>query len=358
MSDFDSPTGDDTTHRTLLASLYLDDEATADERALVETDPDGPAEVERLGEVRTVLAAAIETPTLSEREAHLASALDVWARTSTDHTGEGTPALGVDGAAGAAVTTPASSSDTGRNRRPSRSRWVTSQWVLGVAAALVLVAGVGAVLAGVLGSGDDSNEAAVEVADEGGASDGGDALDEAVAAEVADENTNASIDPTQDLSEDAAIGSDEFAQNGADTESTDAMEDSATEEAEATSEGETEATSRESADDTADTAPAPPLEVALMPLDDLEQLATFANFPFRSIDGDAPATTQNVDFEPPVGSCAAELGIERIVDAALYQGAEVTVGVDLPSGEVFAYTEPDCDVVARTTLSNDPNNGS
>ena len=40
---------------TLLASSYLDGDVTADERALVETDPDALAEVERLRSVRALL---------------------------------------------------------------------------------------------------------------------------------------------------------------------------------------------------------------------------------------------------------------------------------------------------------------
>ena len=66
---------DPTDDLTLLASAYLDGEATPDERALVETSVDALAEVERLARVRTVLEATVEPVALAAREAHLAAAL-------------------------------------------------------------------------------------------------------------------------------------------------------------------------------------------------------------------------------------------------------------------------------------------
>ena len=78
---------DPTDDLTLLASAYLDGEATPDERALVETSVDALAEVERLARVRTVLEATVEPVSLAAREAHLAAALDVWER-MRDSTGD------------------------------------------------------------------------------------------------------------------------------------------------------------------------------------------------------------------------------------------------------------------------------
>ena len=123
---------------TLLASAYLDDEATLDERALVETSQETLDEVERLGRVRTVLAATVEPVSLAAREAHLAAALDVWERMTTADGSGDTPS--VDAVAAAALSTPRSGRD---GRRSQRSGWATAPWFLGAAASLVLVAGVG-----------------------------------------------------------------------------------------------------------------------------------------------------------------------------------------------------------------------
>jgi len=148
---------------TLLASSYLDGDVTADERALVETDPDALAEVERLRSVRALLG-DVEPPMISLREAQLAAALDAWDRLpAAERTGarrDRTP-LGIDAAAAAgaaSVTAP-----TPLNNR----RWQTStRWLTGAAAAMVLVLAGGVALQ--LGSADDSDsssEAGAGVAD-------------------------------------------------------------------------------------------------------------------------------------------------------------------------------------------------
>ena len=158
---------DDQIHEnSLLASAYLDGEATPDERALVETSPDTLAEVDALSQVRTVLAATAPTASLSEREAHLSNALDVWERMSDlERSGEATPADGVDAAAAAALITPMSTSE-GRRARGGRSKGRrsggsgASQWLLGAAATLVVVAGGAAVVRGILDEDPGSNDVA------------------------------------------------------------------------------------------------------------------------------------------------------------------------------------------------------
>ena len=58
----------------LLASLYLDGEATVDERALAESDPDVMSEVARLAALQ-VAVRDVEPPTTSVREHAIASAM-------------------------------------------------------------------------------------------------------------------------------------------------------------------------------------------------------------------------------------------------------------------------------------------
>ena len=158
MSDFEHH-GNDPDDTTLLASAYLDDEATPDERALVETSPEALAVVADFGNVRTVLGATAPEASLSEREGHLATALDVWGRMSAlERSGEVTPSDGLDAAAAAAVMTPLDGTRRGRPDRPTRAGAVSMpQWVLGAAAALVMIAGIGAVVLGDVTLGDQAS---------------------------------------------------------------------------------------------------------------------------------------------------------------------------------------------------------
>ena len=118
MSDFEQ-NGDDPDDTTLLASLYLDGEATPDERALVETSPETLDAVDAVRARPTVLGATAPAASLSEREGHLAAALDVWERMSDlERSGEVTPSDGIDAAAAAAVTTPLSDAASQAQRPP------------------------------------------------------------------------------------------------------------------------------------------------------------------------------------------------------------------------------------------------
>ena len=120
----------------LLASAYLDDEVTADERARVEADPVLLAEVDRLRVVRDALVATDPAP-ISVREDHLASALGAWDRLpEAERLGTRDDTGGAD-----ATTVAAASAMSGSMKGRSRRRWV-----LGAAAALMVVVGAGVVL--------------------------------------------------------------------------------------------------------------------------------------------------------------------------------------------------------------------
>jgi hypothetical protein len=147
----------------LLASAYLDGEATPDERALVEADPSLLEEVERLRTARIALldAAGFERPGDDAREAAIAAALTAWDFAAFEPTGS------------TAGASPTGSSPTGSSvssvssgptvvpfvRRHSYStRWLTA------AAAVAAVAALGVVVAQ-FGSGDgDDNSAASDAA--------------------------------------------------------------------------------------------------------------------------------------------------------------------------------------------------
>ena len=66
-----------------------------------------------------------------------------------------------------------------------------------------------------------------------------------------------------------------------------------------------------------------------------------AALPFATLEGDGAPEVDD-EFEPPFGTCAAELGIERELEPVIYQGVDVGVGVDLQNSLVYAYTVDDC----------------
>jgi hypothetical protein len=331
MSDFEQ-NGRDPDDTTLLASLYLDGEATPDERALVETSPETLEAVTRFGSVRTVLGATAPEASLSEREGHLAGALDVWARMSDpERAGEVTPSDGIDAAAGAAVTTPRSDTRRKRSERRRRPGTMTMpQWALGAAAALVMIAGVGAVVLGVLRENSaDTTELAVEPVAEEPASEV-DAVEADEAAEVSGADVGANAVPTEsDLS-------DEAASPGLFPEDAELAADEAASSAEAPGAEQ----------------PAPPAEIELVEIETAEELGVYGSLAVRTLEGDgAPAVDD--EFEPPFGTCAAELGIERELEPVMYQGVAVGVGVDLQNALVYAYTIDDCNVVDVVALPSD-----
>ncbi len=352
-----SDDADDQIHEnSLLASAYLDGEATADERALVETSSETLAEVTALSQVRDVLAATAPLPSLSEREANLAGALDVWERMSDlERSGEATPASGVDAAAAAALSTPVSTSQ-GRRSRSGRSRDRrsgspgASQWLLGAAAALVVVAGAAAVFRGVLTEDTGTNEAAParDAAEVPELSE----IEANEAAEVKGENVGDDFVPSAtDLSDDVASDPDSDGLFPADDamENSTAMEESAPAEADAAADSEPAS---------ADEQPAPAPEFGRVDLLTPEDLADYGSLVIPRVIA-APGPTSDVDFEAPGESCEAEFGIEELLEPARYQGEDVFVGVDLDDEVVYAYTggtddEPDCTLVESIALPPSP----
>jgi hypothetical protein len=340
MSDFE-PTGSDPDDVALLASAYLDDEATPDERALVETSPEVLDAVAGFGNVRSVLGGTAPAASLSEREGHLAAALDVWERMSDlERAGETTPSDGIDAAAAAAVTTPLS--DPRRNRAERRKRSGTMsmpQWALSSAAALVMIAGVGAVvLALVREEGVETSEVAIEAVTEDPATEV-DALEAAEAAEVAGENVGADAVPVEtDLSSVAAEPGGLFEEEGG------AVADAASSDV-----------STEDAPGSEQPAPAP--EIPEIEIENPEDLAAYGSLAVPALAvpalGDGPEEQGDVEFEQVPSTCDAELGLEERLEPVVYQGVEAGVGVDLQNSVVYAYDRDDCSVLASVALPTD-----
>ncbi len=343
--DTDDTAPDEAVHEnSLLASAYLDGEATPDERALVETSPEVLGDVESFSQVRTVLAATAPTASLSEREGHLAAALDVWERMSDlERLGEATPAAGVDAAAAAAVITPVSTSEGrrargGRNRSKRTGSFGASQWLLGAAAALVVVAGAAAVVRGILDAEPDNNDVAIEQAADDSAELSEVEANEA--AEVAGENvgTDLSVDDPESIADEAQADPDGEVDGGLFEE--DAMEEAA----------------EESADEAAESGPAaqppPAAEIDRVDLATPDDLADYGSLIVVAINEGA-VNTVDVDFEAPSDTCEAELDIQERLEPARYQGEDVEVGVDLVRDIVYAYTS-DCTVVESVPLPPTP----
>jgi hypothetical protein len=297
---------------TFLASAYLDGDVTDDERARVEADPALLAEVDRLRAVRLILG-DIEPPPISVREAQLAEALATWDRlpdaertgARRDVTPSGIDAAAVAGAAAVTAPTPL------RDRRRTRS----SRWLVGAAAAMVLV------LAGGVALQLASN------GDEGSTADDAESTSELVApaaAPSADDEARAEADPA--LAGDAAL---------------DAVTDG-------------------SQLDTGISDVAPPGEDA--GLDQLETPADLADFAAAALDApvapDVPAATSAPADEDlsAAESAIAEvefplcLGVDVIVGPAVYGDVPVVVGIDEGRNLAIAYRAATCAEVARARL--------
>ncbi len=338
-------TNDQIHEEAVLASAYLDGEASPGERALVETSPDTLAEVDALGQVRTVLEATAPVAALSVREGHLASALDVWERMSDrERAGEATPSAGIDAAAAAALVTPASTSDSRRGRSGRRRRGGASlgasQWFLGAAATLVVVAGVAAVVRGILDEDPATNDVALVQDEDEGAELSEVEANEAAEVEGRNVGTEVVVDPEliADQVQANPDGGGLFPDDTDETEvPTGAVDDTAKSEDAA-------------ADDDGGLAeqPAPAPDTDRVELDSPEALADYGSL-VLSLLASGPATSDDIDVEPPFNSCEAQFGIEELLEPAIYQGQDVLVGVDLDLELVFAYT-PDCTLVARTPL--------
>lgn len=296
---------------TLLASAYLDDEVTPDERARVEGDPVLLAEVDRLRAVR-VLLADVEPAAISVREAQLATALDIWERlplaertgARRDVTPSGIDAAAVAGAASVTAPTPL------KRRRSTSTRWLTS-----AAAALVLVLAGGVALQ--LATDDDGDTTSAELA--------GDA--EALAAEDTAGATD--VRAADELS--AAAEATDDAAGAADAELDTGVDD-----------------------------PAPPPETG--GLDQLQNLTDLADFAAAAVGApvapDVPAATSAASDEElsEAETFLAEtglpvcLGVDVVVGPAVYGDVPVVVGIDEGRNLAIAYRPATCAEVARVRL--------
>jgi hypothetical protein len=302
---------------TLLASAYLDDDVTADERAQVESDAEILAEVDRLRSVRALLG-DVEPQAISIREAQLASALDVWDRlperertgARRDATPSGVDAAAVAGAASVTAPTPLSS-----RRRSGRS--TSTRWLTGAAAALVLVLAGGVALQ--LSSSGSDDEASSE---ETSSDDGTEALTATAAADEADADLPAPA-PAAESAEAA---------------------DQATLEL-----------------DTGVDDVAPPGENAgVNQLDNLTDLADFAaaavGAPISPDDVPAATSAEGGEDLSEAETFLAEaefpfcLGVDIIVGPAVYIDVPVVVGIDESRDLAIAYRAATCTEVARARL--------
>ena len=300
----------------LLASAYLDDEVTADERARVEADPELLAEVERLHSVRQQLAAP-EPGSLSLREEHLASALAAWDRLPVaERLGTRDDTGGADAATVAAASA-MSSFSTGRSRR---------RWLLGAAAALLVVVGAGVVLQQIdpADSDDDSDAVASEAASEEAPADEASSAEEATAEDVAEGASAEDLTAADIEAESQAI--EEVEEEGG---STDELTHSA---------------------DTPDAGP--PGDDSLDQLPELTSQSDLIEFarPGLLVTGTTVPLDELADEEtlseatPTVPECPS-YGIDIEMGAAYFGGQLVMVGVDRDNGLAIAYDLVGCDLV-------------
>jgi hypothetical protein len=302
---------------TLLASAYLDGDVTTDERARVENDPELLSEVQRLRSVR-ILLGDVEAPSISMREAQLATALDIWDRLpEPERTGarrDATP-LGINAAAvagAASVTAPV--------RLSQRRRTTSTRWLTGAAAALVLVLAGGIALQ--LGS-DGADDAASTSAD--GTSDTG------------AETESQTVDGGEAMFAERATAADAVAPVGG------ALDDLTSDL------------------DTGIADPAPPGENSELDLlsntTDLADFASAAVGAPTSPDNLTDATNAAGQADPSEaetfldeGEIPVCLGVDLIVGPAIYIDVPVVVGIDLGRNVAIAYRAATCAEVARIRL--------
>lgn len=252
------PSPTDPADNDLLASLYLDGEATEDERAQVEADPALMARVRAFEALAADLSNVAPPPDLGRMQ--ISAALDLFdqQREPTEHT---TPAQNTPPASTAGVTSLA------ERRERKQSKGIPS-W-LGVAAAAALVVG-GLGFASTLGGGGDdasSTDVAMESAAEPSASAASRVQDEAPATTAADSADSFASDDAMEESEEMDAMEEETASDDAAAPEADSAADDAGEEA----------------SDVAETGPSP------VPLDGLEAetaadyLALLSDQPLQSI---------------------------------------------------------------------------
>ena len=292
---------------TLLASTYLDGEATPDERARVEGDAALLAEVERLRNARATLLDArwFERPGDDVREATIAAALAAW----------DTPETGLAGTRAPTESGARRSSVVSFERRRAYTRWLTA------AAAVAAVAGLGGVVAQ-SGGGDtnDASSTAIEAA--------ADTIGRAEAGtEFAQQSEPPSDTEAARSSTDAA--SDEAGGEGADAG---ALAEAPTAAATVAPEATTPAL------DAAQPAPAPDIKTP-------QQLASFATEAKAAYDQDS---SRNEIARP----CPDDTfdAVDSYVATGTYNGRAVVIGIDDDAERAIAVDPDTCEVVAEASL--------
>ncbi len=319
---------------TILASAYLDGQATAPERAQVEGDAELLAEVERLRRVRSVLGSPDDASSapISTRERHLAAALDAWDRLPATELGSDATPIGADqagAAGGASITAPIPLREQRAKRRPVNTRLLTA------AAAVVVLAGAGLVVRGALETSETDQSA-----------------------DTASLNTDNAGDQDRSLE---VLAAEEFITEGEGEVAADVAEEAAPPPA-------VEAAASEAGGP--DQAPA---ESEYTILSNNADLADYANLLIISrtnqanpssgvgaaVDqeasddaGQAPAPTTPPTLAPPVELCGL---IDDFVGFAFWEATGlfddlVAVGIDNSSDEAVAYRDDTCTEVARTPL--------
>ncbi|MEM9748383.1 MAG: hypothetical protein AAF945_16945 [Actinomycetota bacterium] len=353
---------------TELASAYLDGAADATEIARVEADAELLAEVERLRIVRALVSTSTEEASLSIRESHLAAALDVFDRMSpAERSGEAIPAAGLDDAAAAAITTP---TPLGARRSGSAPRPI-GQWLLGTAAALLLVVGGLAVFRATQGADDDS-DLAVESPE--GAEEADDSADELAEIELplnvdgddaADGDDRALLETDDSDTDDSGDAEDDFAvsANAAEDEAMEAMDDEeamdeeesadegAMDEEEASDDGGVAAPESDAGDDGGDDGgvqPSPGPEIDLPILFDEIDLGDFgaqATYAEGLVPGDESTSTTSATTIDPVRAsvlrCRDAFEFDFVAGPALLDVAALDGVVTDPSTDPDGGDDPD-----------------
>lgn len=302
---------------TSLASAYLDGELHADARAQVEASPEVLGEVDRLRQVRAVLA-ELPSPSISAREQHLAAALDAWDRLpEAERIGslrDVTP-TGADGAAAAGVAAMSAPARSGSRRRGA----ISSVWLGAAAAGLVVVLAGGLLLRSVNGTDDDSDASSATV----------------MSAELGESESPAAADAPAPA---AALDEAEVERASAPTDGAGLELDTGINDA------------------------APPPEDGLPILADLDDLAAFAATAVGApSSGDLPEDATVVTEIPEQADTAAsmlaeELGLPRcpsvdvIVGLAIYDDQQVVVGIDESRELALAHLADGCVRIASVPL--------
>ncbi|HWM22419.1 MAG TPA: hypothetical protein VNO51_22200 [Ilumatobacteraceae bacterium] len=292
---------------TLLASTYLDGEATPDERARVEADAALLAEVERLRKVRATMLDArwFERPGDDAREAAVAAAVAAW-----DAPEAGLAGTRTERSEPAAHRPPVVQFE----RRRSYTRWLTA------AAAVAAVAGLGVVVAQSGGGGgdDDQSSTAFEAPTEITASPGaGTELAERSAppADTEELSTEAAADEAGGEGTDAGVLSD--VPTAAGTEAPDATTPAL---------------------DSAQPVPAADLQTS-------QQLASFAAEAKAANDQD---DTRGVIARPCPDDTFDD--VDSYVATGTYRGRAVVIGIDDDVERVIAVDPDTCEIVAEASL--------